>query len=229
MPSSEGRPGRGSRGGNLIPLLARSLLIMIPATMRIHMGGMALLDSMQGSGKMGVLAFFHGRQFLLMSCLRGKKIATMVSLSRDGEAQARVMRSLGYRIARGSASRGGIRGVIGLVKLMREGYWPSFAVDGPKGPIHEVKPGAVYLAKREGIPVIPLASAAFPCRIFRKAWDLYLLPMPFGKGAVLVGDPIVFDNDLGEEAMDRDCRVLKEELLRLQQKADRMAGLPIED
>ena len=183
---------------------------------------------MRASGRLGVFAFFHGRQFLLMSCLRGEKISTMVSLSRDGEAQASVMRALGYRIARGSASRGGARGFIGLVKLMREGYWPAFAVDGPKGPVYEVKSGAVFLAKREGIPVVPITSSARPCRIFRKAWDLYLLPLPFGKGSLLVGDPITFDDDVSEKAMARDCGVLREELLRLQKKADEIVGLRIE-
>jgi len=229
MPSSEEQRNRAGLAGALIPLVARFLLIGIPASMRISREGIKQLDSMQASGQLGVLAFFHGRQFLLMSCMRGKKLSTMVSLSRDGEAQARVMRALGYRIARGSASRSGTRGLIGLVKLMRKGYWPAFAVDGPKGPIHEVKPGAVFLAKREGIPVVPVTSSARPCRIFRKAWDLYLLPMPFGRGTVLVGDPMVFDNDLGEEAMARDCGVLKEELLRLQEKADEMVGLRIEN
>jgi len=210
-----------------MPPAARMLLRGIALTMRIHREGIDGLDSMQASGLSAVLAFFHGRQFLLMSCLRGKKLATMASLSRDGELQARTMTGLGYRIARGSASRGGARGFIGLMKLMKEGYWPTFALDGPRGPIHEVKPGAVYLAKREGVPLIPMASSARPAHIFGKAWDRYLLPLPFAKGAVLLGDPITFDDDMGEEAIARDCEILRAEMLQLQEKADKITGLKV--
>jgi lysophospholipid acyltransferase (LPLAT)-like uncharacterized protein len=228
MPSSGKKRIETGLSGFLAPVAARALLKGIPATMRIRREGIDRLDSMQASGLAAVLAFFHGRQFLLMSCLRGRKIATMASLSRDGELQARTMTGLGYGIVRGSASRGGARGVIGLMKLMKNGYWPAFAVDGPRGPIHEVKPGAVFLAKREGVPLIPLASSARPAVIFRKAWDRYLLPMPLGRGAVLLGDPVTFDDDMGEEAIARDCETLRVILVRLQEKADRMTGLKFE-
>ena len=227
MSSSEKKRIRLGRAGVLIPLATRLLLTGIPATMRIRLEGMEQLDSMQADGRMGVLAFFHGRQFLLMSCLRSKKLSSMVSLSRDGEVQAKVMVALGYQVARGSASRGGTRGLMGLVKLMKEGYWPALAVDGPKGPIHEVKPGAVFLAKREGVPLIPMAASARPSRLFRKAWDLYLLPMPFSRGSVLLGDPLIFDKDLEKKALARDCGILRVALLRLQKRADEITGLKV--
>jgi lysophospholipid acyltransferase (LPLAT)-like uncharacterized protein len=112
---------------------------------------------------------------------------------------------------------------------MEKGYHATFAVDGPKGPIHEIKPGAVYLAKKTGAPVIAMAASASPAHIFSRAWDLYLLPWPFGKGAVIFGEPIYFDDDTTEEAISRDSRLLKEELLRLQEKADEMTGLRISE
>jgi len=229
MPSSEKRRNSPDLAKVLIPFMMGTLLKGIAATMRIRREGMGRLDSMQASGQMGVLAFFHGRMFLLMTSLRGRKVAGMVSLSRDGDAQARTMRAFGYEVARGSASRGGVRGLIGLRRLMREGYWPTLAVDGPKGPIHEVKPGAVYLAKREKIPILPMTASARPCRILRKAWDHHLIPMPFSRGAVIIGDPVFFDDDMKEEAIARDCGILRDVLLRLQARADGMVGLRIED
>jgi lysophospholipid acyltransferase (LPLAT)-like uncharacterized protein len=225
MPSSE-KP-RDSLGFRAVwlPAAARSLIRGITSTVRIRREGFEHFDSMQRSGEIAVLAFFHGRQFLLMGYFAGRKIATMASFSRDGELQTRVMRGLGYGIIRGSASRGGARGVIGLLKLMKKGYWPCFAVDGPKGPIHKVKPGAVYLAKKAGIPVIPLVSSARPAHIFEKAWDRYLLPLPFSRGTVILGDPITYDDDMSEGALIRDCEYLQRELLRLQERADGITGL----
>jgi lysophospholipid acyltransferase (LPLAT)-like uncharacterized protein len=225
MTSSDGQMGDLGFKGVWLPVAARSLIRGITSTVRIHREGFEHFDSLQASGSRAVLAFFHGRQFLLLGCFAGKKIATMASFSRDGELQARTMSGLGYGIVRGSASRGGARGLIGLIKLMGKGYWPCFAVDGPKGPIHEVKPGAVYLAKKSGIPVIPLVSSARPAHIFEKAWDRYLLPLPFSRGAVVLGEPITFDDDLDEEAITRDCEFLRKELLRLQERADKIAGL----
>ncbi|MBN2720976.1 MAG: lysophospholipid acyltransferase family protein [Proteobacteria bacterium] len=206
-----------------------TLLKGVAATMRIRLEGMERLDSMQVSGQLGVLAFFHGRMFLLMTSLRGRKVAGMVSLSRDGDAQARTMRSFGYEVARGSASRGGVRGLIGLRRLMRQGYWPTLAVDGPKGPIHEVKPGAVYLAKKEKIPILPMTASASPCRILRKAWDHHLIPLPSSRGAVVIGEPVYFDDDMKEEAIARDCGIMRDVLLGLQARADGMVGLRMED
>ena len=211
----------------LLPLIARILIRSLTWSVRIRSEGAEVLDELESAGQSAVMPCFHGRQFLITGYFVGRKMGVMTSLSRDGELQARVMEGLGYGVVRGSASRSGARGLIGLKKLMDKGYHATFAVDGPKGPIHEVKPGAVYLAKKTGAPVVAMISSAKPAHIFSRAWDLYLLPWPFGKGAVVFGDPIYFDDDTSEEAMSRDSHILKEELSRLQQRADEMTGLKI--
>jgi len=220
--------GPGSSLGmteRFLPLLARILIRSVTWTIRIRSEGIEILDELESAGRSAVLPTFHGRQFLITGYFVGRKMGVMTSLSRDGELQARVMEGLGYGVVRGSASRSGARGLIGLKKLMDKGYHATFAVDGPKGPIHEVKPGAVYLAKKTGAPIVAMISSANPAHIFSRAWDQYLLPWPFGKGAVVFGDPIYFDDDTSEEAMSRDSHILKEEITRLQQRADEMTGL----
>ena len=211
--------------GRLIPLLARVLIRSVTWTVRIRCEGVQILDELESAGRTAVLPFFHGRQFLLTGFLAGRKLGVMSSFSRDGELQTHVMTGLGFEVVRGSASRGGARGLIGLKRLMEKGYHATVAVDGPKGPIHEVKPGAVFLAKKSGAPVVAMAAAASPAHIFSKAWDLFLLPWPFSRGAVIFSDPIYFDDDMSEEAMARDSHFLKEELLRLQERADEITGL----
>ncbi len=225
MPSSARPDNSIGIAGRLISLLARGLIRSVTRTVRISCEGEQILDDLESSGRTAVVVFFHGRQFLLTGFLVGRKMGIMSSLSRDGELQTQVMTGLGYAVVRGSASRSGARGLIGLKKLMEKGYHATFAVDGPKGPIHEVKPGAIYLAKKTGAPVVALAASASPAHIFSRAWDLYLLPWLFARGAVIFGDPIYFDGDMSEEAMARDSRILKEELLRLQERADEMTGL----
>lgn len=209
----------------LIPLIARILIRSLTWSVRIRTEGAQVLDELESAGLSAVMPTFHGRQFLITGFFLGRKMGVMTSLSRDGELQARVMGGLGYGVVRGSASRSGARGLIGLKKLMDKGYHATFAVDGPKGPIHEVKPGAVYLAKKTGAPIVAMISSANPAHIFSRAWDLFLLPWPFAKGAVIFSDPIYFDSDMSEEAMSRDSHLLQAELFRLQERADEMTGL----
>jgi lysophospholipid acyltransferase (LPLAT)-like uncharacterized protein len=208
-----------------IPPLVRGIIRSVKATMRVHSEGVEYLDAVEAAGESAILAFFHGRQFLLAGFLVGRKLTVLSSLSRDGELQTDVMTGLGYAVVRGSASRGGARGLIGMKRKMDEGYHATFAVDGPKGPIHEVKPGTVYLAKKTGAPIIPLIASARPAHVLSGAWDLYLLPFPFSRGIVLFGPPIVLDPDTSDNAMARDSAVVKRALLDLQERAEEMVGL----
>ena len=211
-----------------IPPLVRGIIRSVKATMRVHSEGVEYLDAVEAAGGRAILVFFHGRQFLLTGFLVGRKLTVLSSLSRDGELQTGVMTGLGFEVVRGSASRGGARGLIGLKRKMDDGYHATFAVDGPKGPIHEVKPGAIYLAKKTGAPIIPLISSARPSHVLSGAWDLYLLPWPFSRGVVLFGPPITLDPDTSENAMARDSAVVKNTLLVLQKRADEMVGIKSE-
>ena len=223
MPSAAANENLGF-GGWLIPRLVRTMIKTISRTASIAVVGVEAIDDLESKGQEVIIVFFHGRQLLLVDHLRGRKVSVMSSYSRDGELQARTLAGFGYEIVRGSATRGGAGGLIGLKRLMEDGYHSSFAVDGPRGPIHEVKPGAVFLAKKVGAPLLPLISSAKPARIFSKAWDRYMLPYPFCRGAVLYGDPIYLDSDMGEEALARDSRMIQKVLLDLQDKADSMVG-----
>ena len=225
MNSSAGSENGSGLAGIWIPPVVRAIFRTVTATLRVRSEGIEHLESLEASGDRAVLAFFHGRQFLLAGYLLGRKLTVLSSLSRDGELQARVMSGLGYAVVRGSASKGGARGLIGLKRKMDEGYHATFAVDGPRGPLHEVKPGAVYLAKKTGCPIIPLASSARPAHIFSETWDRYLLPWLFGRGVVLFGSPMTFNEDTSDAAIARDCAVLKTALLDLQERADGMVGL----
>ncbi len=223
MPTEDVKENLGFTGW-LVPRLVRTLIRSVCLTVSLKVVGVDTIDRLESAGVEVVIVFFHGRQFLLIGHLRGRKLGVMSSLSRDGELQSRTLSGFGFRIVRGSASRGGASGLIGLKKLMENGYHSTFAVDGPKGPINEVKPGAVYLAKKVGAPLLPLVASAKPAHIFHKAWDKYMIPFPFSRGVVLYGDPIYMDSDLGEEAVERDCIRLQEVLIKLQKEADRIVG-----
>jgi lysophospholipid acyltransferase (LPLAT)-like uncharacterized protein len=137
-----------------------------------------------------ILCFFHGRQFPLLAWKRRRPTVVLVSHSRDGAIQARALRSLGFRVVRGSSSRGGARGLAALVRSMRSAHDAAFAVDGPRGPIGVAKEGAIVAARSTGAVLVPMGSASARRKVLERAWDRFLLPWPFARVEVVLGAPI---------------------------------------
>lgn len=137
-----------------------------------------------------VLCFFHGQQFALLRWPRRRKTAALVSLSRDGDIQAKALPVLGLTVRRGSSSRGGARGLASLVRLLRSGLDVAFAVDGPRGPWGAVHPGADAAARHAQGVLIPMGCACSHGLTFHRTWDRFLLPWPFARVVVVLGVPI---------------------------------------
>ena len=112
-----------------------------------------------------------------------------MSLSSDGEIQARALALQGFIVVRGSSSRGGARGLAALVRIMQRGADAAFAVDGPRGPYGVAKAGARLAAKAASGVIVPMGSAISRGKILRRAWDLFALPWPFTRVAVVLGAP----------------------------------------
>lgn len=138
-----------------------------------------------------VLSFFHGTQWPLLAWRRRRPTLVMVSHSADGAIQARALGVLGFRVVRGSSSRGGARGLGAIVRGLRRGDADAaFAVDGPRGPYGDVKPGAALAAQRTGGVLVPMGSAVAHGMTFARAWDRFALAWPFARVVVVLGAPI---------------------------------------
>ncbi len=138
-----------------------------------------------------VLAFFHGTQWPLLAWKRRRPTLVMVSHSSDGAMQARALGLLGFIVERGSSSRGGARGLAAIIRrLRRGGLDAAFAVDGPRGPYGDVKPGAAVCASRSGGVVVPMGSACRGATTFTRAWDQFVLAWPFSRVTVVLGAPM---------------------------------------
>ena len=131
-----------------------------------------------------VFAFFHGQQLPMIYAHRNRGLVGMASESDDGELLARSIHRLGYRVMRGSTSRGAARAVREAVRFMRDqGASPCLAVDGPRGPRHQPHGGAMgiaALAKRPVIVVVAEVSRAWRL----SSWDRFLIPKPFAEIAI---------------------------------------------
>ena len=144
-----------------------------------------------------VLAFLHGQQMALLAWRRRRGTLVMVSLSDDGELQSGVMAVQGLAVARGSTSRGGARAFASVVRaLRRDGVDAAFAVDGPRGPLGLVQPGAARAARRAKGVLVPMASASASRWVLEGTWDRFEIPLPFSRVAVVLGAPL---GDSGED------------------------------
>jgi len=138
-----------------------------------------------------VLSFWHGQQMALLAVhgLAGDA-AVLVSRSKDGDLQSGVMTALGFRVVRGSSSRGGARALSELIGFLRRGAGVALSVDGPRGPRHVAKGGAAAAAGAAGALLFPVASAARRTWVLTRAWDHFEIPLPFSEVAIVVGTPL---------------------------------------
>jgi lysophospholipid acyltransferase (LPLAT)-like uncharacterized protein len=142
-----------------------------------------------------LFAFWHGKQLLPVLQLVQHKTpnVALVSPSRDGNLLEFWLRKLKYVVVRGSSRDSNVRSTIQLLQKLREGCSVGFGVDGPIGPMYQVKPGITYMAQKCNIPIVPLGSAFDRKWVFNKAWDHYQIPKPFARVGYYIGEPIIID------------------------------------
>jgi lysophospholipid acyltransferase (LPLAT)-like uncharacterized protein len=188
-------------------------------TVRMRMVNSEIPHALNADGKNFIYAFWHGRQFLLFHNHRDTGVIIPASESRDGEIQARILKRFGFNVVRGSSKRKGERALLGMVSGLRKGKTIAIAVDGPRGPLHEVKQGVTYLAGKLNKPIVPVATSARRYWILEKTWEKFLLPKPFTTGVVIYGDPIVVGG-ITEDELESKRKELETALNGLMNRAD---------
>ncbi len=171
----------------------------------------------KGASAPCLYAHWHGDELVLIGYYRFRSLVVLSSLSKDGSIMAKTLSLLGYRVFRGSSSKGGAKGLIGMIKAVKQGAQAALAVDGPKGPLHRAKPGIVELALRTGKPIVPLRCRAKNCWYIPRTWNHSYLPKPFSIVEVEYTNPL----ELAKESdVDSLC-------VQLNEKLDRIKGQPL--
>lgn len=125
-----------------------------------------------------VMAVFHDELLPLLYYFKHQNVTAIASQNHVGYSIAQVAKRYGYEIALGSPSRGGRDAFVKLLKAAKQGRTIAFAVDGSRGPRHKMKPGAVVLAKRSGLPLY-LVRLEYEGRRVESAWDKSKFPKLF--------------------------------------------------
>ncbi|APH58081.1 putative lipoprotein [Granulibacter bethesdensis] len=173
-----------------------------------------------------ICAFWHEQLALMPKVwLRFRKANpepchVIISQHRDGRLVATLMRLLGAKTLNGSSSRGGATVLRDTLRILDQGGRIIITPDGPRGPRRQAAPGATAIAAMSGRPLLPVA-AQISRRLVLKSWDRMVVPMPFGRGAVVVAAPIRVERDDMRYATAR----LEEALNHASDQANRLCGL----
>lgn len=206
-------------------VIGRGLLASLFATTRCRREGAHHYLDFRRSGRPVIFVFWHGQLLPLVHYHRNEGIVVLVSEHADGEYISRVIRQYGFGTVRGSSTRGGVKGLKGLIRAAREGRDLGITPDGPRGPARQFKAGALRAAQVTGLPIIPLST--WPSRAWRlDSWDRFLVPKPFSRIQIVYGPARTVPRRADPRRLEDETRSLQEELDRLTARARTAAGAP---
>ncbi len=182
------KPAREARVWLLGGLLAL-LLRLRHTSWRKNVAELAAIDRRLAAGERVLAVFWHGNYVPLFSLLSGRKACVFASDSFRGRVIAEICRRFGYACVL-LPDRAGRR----ARELLRAGLAPhragALAVDGPLGPYHVVKSGAIEFASELGFQLVPVAVASSRSQVDHERWDRMEIPRLFSRVHLAVGEPV---------------------------------------
>lgn len=187
--------------------LGAFILEVLWRTSRLKIVGLDRLETLLKEQGAVVPVFWHqhlllAARFMCSNKIKGMKPGFMISPSVDGQAPTMLAELYGAHVVRGSGSYTGVRAVRGVYNaIVKEGISPTITPDGPRGPRYKMKAGAIFTAQISGKAVVPIAYAASPAKLLR-TWDKFVIPFPFAKLRIAIGEPYFPQKRMTEEEME---------------------------
>lgn len=192
--------------GRLLALVLR----VWSATWRKDVGGLERLDRLLEDGDRIVAVFWHGSYFPLFALAAGRPAIIFTSRSFRGHVIAELSRRFGYRASIVPQDRTGLEHIEKTLAIGAR--LAAIALDGPRGPLHAVKPGAIRAASALGLRIVPVGIVSRPKFTVAGRWDRREVPLPFAKVAIRVGEPLDVPPGLGATELGRWQALLGERM-----------------
>lgn len=177
-------------------LLVYYIIMLIKLTLKIEIIGKENMSE----DKPYVLALWHNKVVATVLALGFiKKRAGLASPSADGELISVPLEKLGYKMIRGSSGKDSVKGLVQLIKAVKEGYTIGTPLDGPKGPKFEAKQGMMYVAQKSGRPMVFMGAAYSKKWVLSKTWDKCQIPKPFSKVVCVISEPFYLEKSIPVE------------------------------
>lgn len=181
-----------------------------------------------------IAGMWHG-QHIMMPLMRRShdRVATIISRNTDGNINTIALERLGVRVMRASGARGrnratdvrakgGAEGLRAMLRALKDGESVAFSADVPKVS-RRCDAGILTLARFSGRPIVP--AAVVTSRHLRfKSWDRACLGLPFGRGAIVLGEPVYVARDCEGEAFEALRRHCEAEMNRVHARAYALVG-----
>jgi lysophospholipid acyltransferase (LPLAT)-like uncharacterized protein len=147
------------------------------------------VESARADGGGHFMALWHGRMVVALPHHGQRNWYVLVSPSQDGDISEALLEGFGYRVIRGSSSRGGARALREMLTALESGAVLAVTPDGPRGPRHSMNPGLAWMARATGFAVVP---CGFVCdRAWHaRSWDRFTVPKPRARVVFVYGAPV---------------------------------------
>jgi lysophospholipid acyltransferase (LPLAT)-like uncharacterized protein len=219
MSTADWRASRAKRvQASVISRIGYPLIAALGSTFRWRQEGVEHLEAVRRSSRQPIMAFWHGRILPATVYFRRRGIVVITSENFDGEWIAGIIERFGYGTARGSTSRGAVKALVQLKRDMAAGRPAAFTLDGPRGPTNVAQPGAVWLAKATGNPIIPFHIES-DRHWTANSWDHTQIPKPWSNVAIVIGEPLEVPPGADDAAMEQARLVLEARLKLLEARA----------
>jgi lysophospholipid acyltransferase (LPLAT)-like uncharacterized protein len=194
------------------------LIRCLAATLRFRIDDRSGYFQGKPSGKI-IIVFWHNRlalcgvlyQRYILKYFPERRIAGLVSASRDGGLLAQILENFRIVPIRGSSSRRGAQAMIEMATCVERGYDLGLTPDGPRGPRYEVQDGVIVTAQLTGVPIVPIAyHLSWKIRI--NSWDGFLVPLPFARCDIICEKPLAIPREISDEQRETYRKQLEESL-----------------
>ncbi len=164
---------------------------------RFQVSGLNNLKQAQESGRPLIFATWHGFTMMLVAFFADHYDVSRIVLLMPDDWRGAALEIFARKVGAepypmdltGEGGMASARKLTHLIRRVREGFDCYITPDGPDGPAYVIKPGITYIARKAKALIVPLgAYARHAYRLPR--WDRYVVPLPFSRISVTIGEPI---------------------------------------
>ena len=214
------------------PTGVSALVRSVNRTTRWHWEGRDALERLWAEERPVIYAFWHGRMLMMLPFIvecRPRPLV-LISNNRDGEMIARAVGRFGTGTIRGStrnpgkqrAAKGGTEAMRAALDHLSRGGSMAITPDGPRGPLMRAQFGVAVLSRQAQVPVVPAAWSKARARMLG-SWDRFLLPLPFGRGFIVAGEPVSPPSADSDEKLEVHRQRIEEAVTAATRRADALA------
>lgn len=215
---------RRKLGSFVVPLLAPPLVRLLARSWKLEIRGRENWDACYSRSGM-LVTLWHGRMVLGMPAGADRGLSVLVSPSGDGQLVIPLLRRFGYSWVLGSSNKSPARAVREMVERLKSGGRMVITPDGPRGPRHSTNPGAAWMARATGFPILPVGCVTDRAWHL-KSWDRFTIPKWGARVIVSYTQPMEVGPATSDEELVSVTSTMRERMLAAEEAGFRDLGVP---